>query len=195
MRRRADHSTMLKPKWKSVMSNDKDYQADGTPEHVEGYAVGRGKSPRYTRFKKGQSGNPKGRPRGSKNMDTLLDEALDEQVTARHKGKPKKFAMREAILRQLVNKAASGDLKAIQVLLALMPKIEASHLKQERRAPEPPRGPSYWAAVLSTLHECNALGNPPPLIKEALDNADWERIEELAKEWPAKAPSKEDDDE
>jgi hypothetical protein len=181
------------------MSGDNDSKGESLPEQDEGYAVGWGKPPRHTRFKKGQSGNPKGRPPGSKNMNTLLAKALDEQVTARHKGKLKKFAMREAIPRQLVNKAASGDLRAIQLLFVLMPKVEASSLEQRRRAPEPPTDKSYWAAVLSTLHQCGALDHAfdhaPPLIKQALANADWERIEELGKQWPPDASSKEDDDE
>jgi hypothetical protein len=177
------------------MSDDNDSEGESPPEQDEGYAVGWGKPPRHTQFKKGQSGNPKGRPPGSKNMNTLLAKALDEQVTARHKGKLKKFAMREAIPRQLVNKAASGDLKAIQLLFVLMPKVEASSVQQQRRAPEIPTDKSYWCAVLNILHECGSLDHAfddaPPLMKQALANADWERIEELAKQWPPKASSKE----
>jgi hypothetical protein len=44
------------------------------------YAVGYGKPPLHTRFKKGQSGNPRGRPPGAKNLSTLLNEALNEPV-------------------------------------------------------------------------------------------------------------------
>ena len=42
------------------------------------YAVGFGKPPRRTRFCKGQSGNPKGRPRGAKNLATLMEKVLKE---------------------------------------------------------------------------------------------------------------------
>lgn len=181
------------------MSGDNDSEGERLPEQDEGYAVGWGKPPRHTQFKKGQSGNPKGRPPGSKNMNTLLAKALDEQVTARHKGKLKKFAMREAIPRQLVNKAASGDLRAIQLLFVLMPKVEASSFQQQRRAQEIPTDEGYWATVVNILHQCGALDHAfddaPPLMKQALANADWERIEELAKQWPPKASSKEHNDE
>ena len=44
------------------------------------YEVGYGKPPRHTRFIKGQSGNPRGRPTGAKNLKTLLSEALNETV-------------------------------------------------------------------------------------------------------------------
>ena len=42
------------------------------------YEVGYGKPPRHTRFELGRSGNPQGRPGGSKNLLTLLNEALKE---------------------------------------------------------------------------------------------------------------------
>jgi S-adenosylmethionine/arginine decarboxylase-like enzyme len=42
--------------------------------------VGYGKPPLHTRFKKGQSGNPRGRPRGAKNLSTLVSDALDQTV-------------------------------------------------------------------------------------------------------------------
>ena len=50
------------------------------PDGTRGYAVGYGKPPVHTRFAKGRSGNPGGRPRG-KNLTTLLQEALAETVT------------------------------------------------------------------------------------------------------------------
>jgi Family of unknown function (DUF5681) len=72
------------------------------------YAVGFGKPPRRTRFKKG-SGNPNGRPRGSRTSSTLLEQALSELVVVTENGQRKKITKGEAMLKQLVNKAASGD--------------------------------------------------------------------------------------
>ena len=50
------------------------------------YEVGYGKPPQHTQFKKGHSGNIKGRPRGSRNASTLLDEALRERVMVTENG-------------------------------------------------------------------------------------------------------------
>jgi Family of unknown function (DUF5681) len=81
------------------------------------YSVGYGHPPQHTRFVKGQSANPKGRPRGSKNMTTLIDEALDERVTIKENGKTRRVTKRVAMAKQVVNKAAVGNLKAVLFLM------------------------------------------------------------------------------
>lgn len=53
--------------------------------------VGRGNPPKHTRFQKGVSGNKNGRPKGSKNLSTLLMEAARDQVTATIDGKQRKI--------------------------------------------------------------------------------------------------------
>jgi hypothetical protein len=73
-----------------------------SPEQQRGYEVGYRKPPRHTRFKKGQSGNPKGRPAGAKNLSTLLNEALNECVIVTENGGHRKITKREAIIKQLV---------------------------------------------------------------------------------------------
>ena len=51
-------------------------------EPIHGEAIGYKRPPKATQFQKGQSGNPRGRPRGSKNLSTLISEALDEKLGA-----------------------------------------------------------------------------------------------------------------
>ena len=85
------------------------------------YEVGYGRPPRNTRFERGQSGNPKGRPAGKKNLSTILDDALAETVVAViGTGRRKQMSKLEATVAQLVNKSASGDPKATQILLSLL---------------------------------------------------------------------------
>jgi hypothetical protein len=95
------------------------------PETPREYVVGYTKPPLQTRFQKGRSGNPTGRPRGKKNMSTLLSAALDASIIVVENGRRKKITKREAIVTQLVNKSASADLKATQIVLALLQDVEA----------------------------------------------------------------------
>ena len=98
------------------------------------YEVGYGKPPRSTRFKKGQSGNPRGRPSGSKNLSTLLSEALNEPVIVTENGRRRKVSKREAIIKQLVNQSANGDWRAVKMLLEILRDIEG---QTEPAADEP----------------------------------------------------------
>ncbi len=79
--------------------------------------VGYRKPPEHTRFVKGKSGNPKGRGKGVRNFATEVQDELNTHVPITENGKRKKITKRKAVAKQLVNKAASGDPKAIPVLL------------------------------------------------------------------------------
>jgi hypothetical protein len=88
------------------------------------YEVGFGKPPAVTRFKKGRSGNPKGRPKGTLNMATVLARTLREKVVINENGQRKIITKLEAAVKQLVNKAASGDLRALRHLADLVASAE-----------------------------------------------------------------------
>src|SRR4051794_8925813 len=75
------------------------------------YEVGYGKPPQHSRFRKGQSGNLRGRPKGSKNLATIVGEALDQKVVVNEGGRRRKITKREAVITQLVNRSAQADLK------------------------------------------------------------------------------------
>ena len=74
-------------------------------------AVGYGRPPRHTRFQPGRSGNPKGRPKGSKNFSTLFSEELAQPVTLTENGKRRRMPKRQALAKQVINKALSNELE------------------------------------------------------------------------------------
>lgn len=85
------------------------------------HKVGYCKPPMETRFRPGRSGNPKGRPRGSKNSDQILLKLLDARVFL---GGHRKISRREAMLRKLVDQAVGGDMNAISTLWKLMRELD-----------------------------------------------------------------------
>jgi Family of unknown function (DUF5681) len=95
------------------------------PRDGEGdYEVGYGKPPHHTRFKRGQSGNPKGRPPGAKNLASSLNELLNELVVIKEDGGRKRISKRKAALKQLVNEAAKGNWRALKLLVDVLQDIE-----------------------------------------------------------------------
>lgn len=80
--------------------------------------VGYGRPPRATRFKPGQSGNPTGRPRGSKNESTILKELLNEKLSLRQpNGRIKKIPALEGIHRKQLEFALRGEVKSAAFVL------------------------------------------------------------------------------
>ena len=121
------------------------------------YEVGYGKPPRHTRFAKGQSGNPRGRPRGAKNFTTLLEEALNEPVTVTENGGRRKVSKRQAIITQLVNRSATADFRAIKILLDIMRDIER---QTEPTAPETSDFSEADEKVLEQIKARFGIGKP-----------------------------------
>jgi Family of unknown function (DUF5681) len=82
--------------------------------------VGYAKPPKHTRFTKGRSGNPKGRPTGSKNLATMMIEELTQPVPIVENGKRTKIPKIRAAVRQALNRAMVGDFKALQQIVIML---------------------------------------------------------------------------
>lgn len=114
------------------MSSDKDKR---TLVARPGYDVGYGKPPKDTRFKAGQSGNPKGRPKGSKNKrpgmheermkDLILDEAYRD-ITIREGHRSVTIPMAQAVMRSLAVNAAKGQHRSQRLFSELLASVESS---------------------------------------------------------------------
>jgi hypothetical protein len=91
--------------------------------------VGYCNPPTHSRYKKGQSGNPNGRPKGTLNIATVLERTLREKVIINENGRRRTVTKIQAAIKQLTNKAASGELKALQLLSALVRSAEERGIK------------------------------------------------------------------
>ena len=87
------------------------------------YEVGYRKPPKHTRFKPGQSGNLRGRPKGTNNLKTDLMEELDEKIVIREGDRSQKVSKQRALLKSVVNRAIKGDARAIGIALSTMMRL------------------------------------------------------------------------
>lgn len=133
--------------------------ADDTDDgRDDDYDVGRGKPPRSTRFKKGQSGNPSGRPKAVTDPFSAFERAAGEKVLVTDNGQRTTKAKIEIAFVQLLNAAAKGDKAATAQLLGWV------RLGAQRKAPEAADTPldeddkRVIASVIERILEANAAG-------------------------------------
>jgi len=88
------------------------------------YKVGYGKPPQNNQFKSGTSGNPAGRPKGTKNLRTDLSEELAETISVTEGGQKLVISKQRAMLKSLMAKSIKGDTTAARALINLIVGIE-----------------------------------------------------------------------
>lgn len=117
--------------------------------------VGYGNPPEHSRFKKGESGNPRGRPKGSQNLATVLARILRETVTIRENGRRKKITKLEHSVQQLTKKATAGNLRALQQLMALVRSAEAQAPPETHNPALPERDRQVLQHILQRVQATN----------------------------------------
>lgn len=86
------------------------------------YEIGYRRPPKASRFTKGTSGNPKGRPKGSKNAQAIWDQELNRKVTMTLNGRKRKVTLLHAMILQALNAGMQGDQKSRLALLEFLRK-------------------------------------------------------------------------
>ncbi len=81
------------------------------------YEIGYKRPPKSAQFAKGKSGNPKGRPKGSKNFLTVLEKELGQSISVNENGRKKKMTRLEAMVKRLVGAALQGDQRSLLTLV------------------------------------------------------------------------------
>lgn len=129
--------------------------------HDSNYTVGRGKPPLHTRFRKGQSGNPSGKPGPAKlarqRFQRALHAALDGETADLKDARPR--VTLEAVVRRLTLDATNGNMGAVKLILR--------ELDREVAREEPPAAGSTTAAA-EEENGGQGANEPPPLPDYAL---------------------------
>jgi hypothetical protein len=131
------------------------------------YEVGYGRPPERTQFKKGQSGHPRGRPKGTKNLKTDLMEELSEKIVAREGDRTVRISKQRAVVKSLVAKTVKGDSRAGTTLLSLMLRLlDPAGEVAETAAPLSPEEREVLAAIEARFLPA-PLTNPDRKIKDS----------------------------
>ncbi|SHK51957.1 hypothetical protein SAMN05444000_1352 [Shimia gijangensis] len=109
------------------------------------YKVGYGKPPKSGQFKKGQSGNAKGRPKGAKGILASLKRELEAKITVREGTREVCMSKAEALAKQLAAKGLKGEMPAMMAILKLDPELfgVTSGDAEPVTAPEEPEAVDY----------------------------------------------------
>ena len=83
------------------------------------YAVGYRRPPKASQFMAGKSGNPRGRPKGSRPVGAVSHDIMQQKVATTEKGKTRRMSALEVMLRRLVSDAMRSDSRAMKLLLSL----------------------------------------------------------------------------
>jgi hypothetical protein len=98
------------------------------------YTVGYGRPPKASQFKKGRSGNPKGRPRGSRSIGATLQAIIGQKIAVTEHGATRRIPALEVMLRRLTNDAMRGDVGGLKLLLSLIERYAQSPQTEHRVA-------------------------------------------------------------
>ncbi len=82
--------------------------------------VGYKRPPLSQQFKRGRSGNPRGRPKGTRNFKTDLVDICSERVTIRENGKPRRMTRQGALVLGTLQQAMKGDVKAGATIMSIL---------------------------------------------------------------------------
>jgi hypothetical protein len=99
------------------------------------YETGYGRPPKNRQFAKGKSGNPRGRPKGSKNFTTIFHDVGRQKIKVTDNGVTREITKFEASAMQLLNKAASGDMRALNTLVAWLRMFQEVVADTEKSVP------------------------------------------------------------
>lgn len=144
------------------------------PAHVDSAAgadatdaVGYRLPPKQSRFKPGQSGNPRGRPAGVKSLSDIVRKIVGQKVTVTENGRTRRIPRLEAILLRAAGEASRGDPRALRLLLQLTERYGESAQAGVRRDEMAAEDIAILQRYLPDLDVSDPHETVPETVKEA----------------------------
>lgn len=128
----------------------------GASDLAPAHGVGYGRPPVSSRWKRGQSGNPKGRKKSAKTVAQSIEETLARRLTIEENGRPVTLTLQEIVLRKLAYAAARGDMNAIKTLFALKDRF---HDSSETKLDPAELDPNDQAIIAGYLEKLKGSAN------------------------------------
>jgi hypothetical protein len=130
------------------------------------YTVGYKRPPKHTQFRSGQSGNPRGKTKGRKNLKTELLEELTQKVIVTENGRQRALSKQTVMVKRMVADAVQGDPKGRDHLLKLIGQIDAVEASQQSRSPASAEDAEIMARFKARLiEEIKAQGDTTAPLK------------------------------
>ncbi len=160
-------------------------------DNKRNYDVGRGKPPIHSRYPKGKSGNPNGRPKGKVtriDADAVLDAVLSALVPVNDNGRPQKISKLRLLYTQLVNRAIKGHHPSSSLVIGQVARQSARHETDDQSAAQSDaQSRKEFESFLKEMAE--NLGDSPgrksPQHEESKNSSEEEPIPPEAKGGPS----------
>jgi uncharacterized protein DUF5681 len=127
------------------------------------YEIGYGRPPKHSRFKRGKSGNPNGRPKRQRNVRRVVEDVLSQRITIREGDRTRSLSKLDGVVLTIINKALSGDAKTLPLLITLLRSLGLTNEVPEPTGTEPvtTHDSEIIADFLRRHGTCTETGIPP----------------------------------
>lgn len=140
----------------------------------EDYKVGYGRPPKKSQFRKGQSGNPKGRPKGAKGFAATMQRQLARKVPVRQGNQTVWMTVEEALSSRALELASKGNIAALRLVFGMEREFSERAVYASGGAAEPPIPDEIDEAIMQHFSALIAQGLPLPGASMTNDGPDQE---------------------